>query len=119
MYIQGFIVPVKPDMKDEYRQMAGEAGAVFADYGALEIVEAFESDIADGEHTDFRTAVKAEEGEKIVFSWVIWPDKATCDAAAEKMMSDERMQPDGREIPFSMKRIIFGGFEPIFTHGRD
>lgn len=117
MYIQGFVVPVLPGKKDAYIDMARQAGEMFHRYGAIEIVEAFEEDIKDGEHTDFRTAVKAEEGEKIVFSWVIWPDKATCDEAAQKMMGAESMEPP-EEMPFAGKRLIYGGFVPVYTMGR-
>ncbi len=117
MYIQGFVIPILPGKKDAYIKMATEAGEMFRRYGALEIVEAFEDDIKDGAHTDFRKAVKAEEGEKIVFSWVIWPDKETCDKAASEMEANEEMEPP-EEMPFAGKRLIYGGFTPIYTTGR-
>ena len=61
-------------------------------------------------------AVKAEDGERIVFSWVTWPDKATADASHDKMMADPRMEEnfgaaDGSDMPFDGKRMIFGGFK--------
>lgn len=118
MYVQGFVVPVLPGKKDAYIAMAKSAGEMFMRYGALEIVEAFEDDVKEGEHTDFRKAVKAEDGEHIVFSWVIWPDKQACDAAAKAMEENEQMEmPD--EMPFAGKRLIYGGFTPIYTLGRD
>jgi len=118
MYIQGFVIPVLPDKKDAYLAMAKEAGAMFKRYGALEIVEAIEEDIPSGKHTDFRQAVKAEDGEQIVFSWVVWPDKETCDRAAAQMEANEEMEPP-EDMPFAGKRLIYGGFTPIFTLGRD
>ena len=47
-----------------------------------------------------------------------WPDKATADAAHDKMMADERMEtmfgaPDGSDMPFDGKRMVIGGFEVI------
>lgn len=117
MYIQGFLVPVLPGREDDYAKMAEEAGAMFHRYGAIEIVEAIEKDIPDGEHTDFRKAVKAEAGEKIVFSWVVWPDKETCDQAAVQMGENEEMEPP-EDMPFAGKRLIYGGFSPIYTLGR-
>jgi uncharacterized protein YbaA (DUF1428 family) len=117
MYVQGFIVPVLPGKKEEYRKMAAEAGDLFKKYGATEIVEAFEEDVKDGEVTDFRKAVSAEPGEHVVFSWVIWPDRETCDKAGEAMQNDPEMKmPD--EMPFNGKRLIYGGFTPIYTLGR-
>ena len=118
MYVQGFLVPVLPGKRDAYIEMAREAGALFQGYGAVEIVETIEADIPDGEHTDFRKAVKAEDGEQIVFSWVVWPDKETCDKAAAAMEEDGEMSmPD--EMPFAGKRLIYGGFTPIYTMGRE
>lgn len=118
MYIQGFVVPVLPGKEESYREMARQAGEMFERYGALEIVEAIEDDLPDGQHTDFRKAVKAEDGEQIVFSWVIWPDKATCDDAARRMEEEEQMEPP-EEMPFAGQRLIYGGFTPIYTLGRD
>ncbi|ABC62624.1 DUF1428 domain-containing protein [Erythrobacter litoralis] len=118
MYIQGFLVPVLSGKKDAYLAMAKDAGEMFQRYGAIEIVEAFEEDIPEGKHTDFRKAVKAEDGEHIVFSWVIWPDRATCDAAARAMEENEEMEPS-EDMPFAGPRLIYGGFTPIYTLGRD
>lgn len=117
MYIQGYVVPVLPGKKEAYRAMAAQAGEMFAKYGALEIVETFEEDVRDGEHTDFRKAVKAKDGEHIVFSWVVWPDKETCEKAEKDMQENETMEPP-EEMPFAGKRLIWGGFTPIYTLGR-
>lgn len=119
MYIQGFLVPVPADKQDDYRDMAEKYWPIAHDNGALEHVEAWEADVPDGKQTDFRRAVALEEGEKVVFSWVIWPDKATADANHEKMMSDPRMKEFGEIMPFDGKRMVFGGFEPLVVRGRD
>jgi len=118
MYIQGFVIPVPLGRKDDYTRMATEFDAIFGEFGAIEIVEAWEEAVPDGEHTDFRKAVNAGADEKIVFSWIIWPDKATCDAAHERMMTDERFHNAPGDMPFDGKRMIFGGFAPIYTLGR-
>ena len=118
MYVSGFLLAVPEDKKEAYRAMAADAADFFRKYGATEIMEAWEDNVPDGKHTDFRMAVKAEPGEKIVFSWVIWPDKETANKAEQNMQSDPDMKmPD--EMPFDGKRMIFGGFTPIFTMGRD
>ena len=54
-------------------------GHVFQEYGAIRVVEAWGDDVPDGKVTDFNRAVKAEDGENVVFSWIEWPDKATRD----------------------------------------
>jgi uncharacterized protein YbaA (DUF1428 family) len=115
-YVQGFIIPVKEDHKQTYLDMAKKAAPVFAEYGATATVECWGDDVPDGKRTDMKRAVQAEAGEHIVFSWVWWPDKATCDSAAEKLMADERMQPDG-EMPFNPQRMIYGGYEALYDGG--
>ena len=78
------------------------------------MVEGFEDDVSDGKVTDYRRAVKAEEGEKIVFSFIEWPSKEARVAGWEKVMKDERMQPDKeKEMPFDGPRMFWGGFEPL------
>ena len=61
--------------------------------------------------------MQAKDDESVVFSWVEWPDKATRDAAMEKMMKDPRMNPETNPMPFDGKRMIFGGFAPILELG--
>ena len=119
MYVQGFVIPVPEVNKEAYRDVAEKFWAMAKDFGALSQVECWEDDVKDGKQTDFRRAVALEDGEKVVFSWMTWPDKATADAAHEKMMADERMQtafgnPDGSDMPFDGKRMVIGGFVPIF-----
>jgi len=114
-YIDGFLCPVKPGRKDDYLDMAKKASPLFIEFGALRVVETWNNDLMVGKTNDFRTAVIAEEGEDVVFSWIEWPDKATRDSGWEKMMKDERMKgPD--DNPMVGPRMIYGGFEMILDH---
>ena len=102
--------------REAYRKVAEDAWVMFKGYGALRVVEAWGDDVPNGKVTDFRRAVKAEPNEKIVFSFMEWPSREVCDAAAKKMMSDGNMKPpEGREMPFDMKRMVFGGFTRVVT----
>lgn len=82
------------------------------------MVEAWGDDVPDGKVTDLKRAVQAKPDETVVFSWCEYPDKATRDAANEKMRSDPRMAEMG-EMPFDGKRMIFSGFAPILQTGSD
>ena len=111
-YTDGFVVPVPEGKKDAYRELASRMAKVFRQHGANRVVEAIADDISHGQVTDFYRAVKAEEGETVVFSFIEWPDKQTRDDAWAKIMNDESMKPEG-EMPFSGQRMFWGGFEPI------
>ena len=112
-YVDGFVVPVPEGKLDAYKQLAEKAAKIFREYGALRDIEAVSDDVPHGKVTDFYRAVKAEEGEKVFFSFIEWPDKATRDEAWKKVMEDERMKPEG-DMPFVGQRMFWGGFEPIF-----
>ncbi|MDX1461031.1 MAG: DUF1428 domain-containing protein [Xanthomonadales bacterium] len=115
MYVNGYVIGVPENRKAEYERMANLFVEVISDHGVLEVCETWEADVPDGKLTDFRRAVNAEPGERIVFSWVIWPDRETADRAHEVMMTDPRMSGIA-EMPFDGKRMIFGGFEPIVRY---
>ncbi|MDD4886411.1 MAG: DUF1428 domain-containing protein [Thiomonas sp.] len=115
-YVQGFIVPVQVARREDYRKLAEDAWAMFRDYGALHLVEAWGDDVPNGKVTDFRRAVKAEPDEAVVFSFIEWPSRAVCDAATERMMHDECMQPpEGAQMPFDMQRMVIGGFAQVVS----
>lgn len=118
MYVAGLVIAVPQDQQAAYRQWAENGALFFKDYGCLEIVESWEDFVPDGTRTDFRKAVAAEPGEKIVFTWQIWPDRESFYAAEAKMHEDPRMDSAG-DPPFDAKRLILGCFSPIFTMGRE
>jgi uncharacterized protein YbaA (DUF1428 family) len=96
--------------------MAAQAASIFKQYGAIRVVECWGDDVPDGKVTDFKRAVKAEAGETIVFSWIVWPSKAVRNEGHGKAMADPRMQP-GSDMPFDGKRLIYGGFELLLDSG--
>ena len=112
-YIQGFLVAVPKANKQAYLVSAQSAAPIFQEYGATRVMEAWSEDIPDGKVTDFKRAVRAKDDEAIVFSWIEWPDKQTYDAATKSMESDPRWK-EMPEMTFDGRRMIWGGFEPIF-----
>ena len=112
-YVDGFVVAVPAENKEAYREMAAKAAPLFKEFGALRIVECWADDVPDGKLTDFRLAVKAEENEEVVFSWIEYPSREVRDEANRKMMNDPRMKAFGDAMPFDGKRMIYGGFSPL------
>ncbi len=117
MYICGLVIPVPGENQAAYRAWAERSADIFRRYGCLEIVESWEDFHPEGKQTDFRRAVAAKPGEKIVFVWQIWPDKATFEASEERMHADGVLDDPG-EIPFDAGRLILGCFAPISVMGR-
>jgi uncharacterized protein YbaA (DUF1428 family) len=111
-YVDGYLCPIKPGRKEDYVAVARQAAPLFLEFGALRVVETWNDDVKPGKTNDMRTAVMAEEGEDVVFSWVEWPDKATRDSGWEKMMKDERMKMP-EDNPMAGARMIYGGFSTI------
>lgn len=112
-YIDGYIIPVPRANREAYRKAAATIAPLFKECGALKVVETWGDDVPRGKLTDFFMAVKCADDENVVFSWIVWPDKATRDTGMAKAMQDPRMQPGADAPPFDGKRMIFGGFEVL------
>lgn len=112
-YVDGFVAAVPTANRAKFKKHAEISAEIFKDAGALKIVECWGDDVPDGEVTSFPMAVKCKENETVVFSWVLWPDRAARDAGMKRVAADPRMAPDVNPMPFDGKRLIFGGFEMI------
>jgi uncharacterized protein YbaA (DUF1428 family) len=117
-YVDGYVLAVPTANRAAYQKIAEDAAIVFKEYGALKVVECWGDDVPEGKLTSFPMAVKCEENETVVFSWIVWPSREVRDSPEERLrqqgnqlaMADPRMQP-GNEMPFDGKRLIYGGFE--------
>ena len=113
-YVSGFLLAVPTANKDAYRKMAEAVWPIFQDYGCLSVQENWGIDVQDGKVTSFPMAVKKKDDETVVFSWMTWPDRETCDKGWEAMMKDPRMEKMA-EMPFDGMRMMWGGFEPLVS----
>ena len=110
-YIEGFVAAIPTANRDVYIEHAKTGSEFFKKLGATRVIECWGDDVPKGEVTDFYKATQAKDDETVIFSWVEYPDKATRDAANEKMRSDpEAMNMD---MPFDAQRMFWGGFEQV------
>ncbi|NYE62837.1 uncharacterized protein YbaA (DUF1428 family) [Duganella sp. 1224] len=114
-YVDGFVIPVPKDKLAAYKTMAQECGAVWKEHGALEFRETVADDAPPGKLTSFPQSVMLEEGEVVVFSWIIFASRAKRDEVNDKVMNDPRVAAymDPANMPFDGRRMIYGGFEMI------
>ena len=112
-YIDGFVAAVPTANRAAYKGHAEKAAVVFKEYGALKMVECWGDDVPDGKLTSFPMAVKKQEDETVVFSWIVWPSRQARDEGMRKVMEDPRSQPDVNPMPFDGKRLIYGGFDVL------
>lgn len=110
-YIDGMVCAVPTSAKDAYAAYAKAVNAIFLEHGATACADNWGDAVPAGKVTDFPRAVQATADETVVLGWIAWPDKATRDAAWDKVMQDPRMAD--LAMPFDGKRMIYGGFEPL------
>lgn len=112
-YVDGYVLAVPTADRQKFVDYARRYDPIFIEYGATRVIECWGDDVPKGEVTDFFRAVQARDDETVVFSWVEWPDKASRDAAMQKMMEDPRMNPENDPMPFDGTRMIYGSFAPL------
>jgi uncharacterized protein YbaA (DUF1428 family) len=110
-YVDGTLIPVPADKKEIYAEVDSTFAQVIKEHGATRVVGAWGDDVTEAEVTGYRQAVKASDGEKIIYGWVEWPSKQVRDAGWEKVMADPRMYRD--DIPYDNARRVHGGFATI------
>lgn len=112
-YVDGFVIPVNKARLDDYKDMSRKAGAIWRELGAREFRECVGDDVKPGKLTSFPQSVILEDGEVVVFSWIVYDSRAQRDEINEKIMKDPRMAEfmKSENLPFDGKRMIYGGFE--------
>ena len=113
--VPGFLPPVMTDRKEVSHKAARRSWPQSRQYRALHHVRTWGDAVPDGKTTGFKRAVTLEDGETVVFSWIVRPDRATSEACAADMKTDARwkdMEADIRDSVGSARGTL-GGFETI------
>lgn len=114
-YVDGFVLAVPTINKSDYLEIAEKMASIFKDHGALAVVENWGDNVPDGKVTSFPMAVKCQQDEAVVFSWITWQSKEARDKGMKEVMADTRMDWENMTMPFDTKRMIFGSFETILA----
>ncbi|MGJ4748948.1 DUF1428 domain-containing protein [Leptospira sp. SA-E8] len=114
-YVDGFVAAVPKANREAYLKHARDAAQIFKDHGALSVVECWGDDVPEGTLTSFTLAVKRQDDEVVVFSWITWASRDARNKGWTQVMADPRMQKETNPMPFEGKRLIYGGFEQILS----
>lgn len=112
-YVDGFVAAVAKENKQKFIDHAKLFAAVLKENGALAVVDTWAEDVPEGKVTSFPLAVKKQDNEEVVFSWITWPSKAVREAAWQIIMQDPKFDQATNPMPFDGKRMIFGGFDIV------
>ena len=114
-YVDGFVIAVPKQKLDDYKTLAGIAGPIWMEHGALSYVECVGDDVPYGKFTSFPRAVHAKDDEVVIFSWVTYDSREMRDAVVAKVMDDPRLAGDQWRDIFDGKRMIYGGFQSFLA----
>lgn len=130
-YVDGFVLAVKKDKLDSYKEMASLGGRIWMKHGALAYYECVGEDMTlpqmdmpeghaeMGRAMTFPELAKTNEDEVPVFSFIIFESREHRDEVNAKVMADPEMSPEqyeGKEMPFDMNRMAYGGFSSFVNH---
>ena len=115
-YVDGFVVPVPKKNLAAYRVLSKKAGKIWREHGALEYRECAGDDLAPQGAVPFTKIMKLKPGETVVFAWIVFKSRAHRDRVNAKVMKDPRLASAGeKDMPFDMKRMLYGGFTTLVT----
>ncbi len=107
-YADLYLLPVRADTIDAYREQASTFGAVAREHGALAYREFRADDLGDG------FAGEAPEGHVLTFAVVEFRDRAHRDAVMAAVLEDPRVTSlmDADALA-DMGRMRYGGFATL------
>ena len=113
-YVDGFVLPLPKSNIEAYRKIATEAGGIWREHGALEYRECIADDVKPGKLTSFPQSVNLEDGETVVFAYIVYNSREHRDEVNAKVMADPRIaNMDPADMPFDGKRMVYGGFDTL------
>ena len=114
-FVDGFVIPMPRRKVAAYRRLAQRAGKVWKELGALEYVECVGVDLSPKGVKPFGRNLRLKPGETAIFSWIVYRSRAHRDRVNARVMKDPRIAKmmDPKDMPFDMKRMMYGGFKVI------
>jgi uncharacterized protein YbaA (DUF1428 family) len=114
-YVDGFVLAVPKKNLQSYARMARKAGKIWREHGALEFRECAGDDLDVKGMVTFPRMMKLKPGETVVFSYIVYKSRAHRDRVNANVMDDPRIKDmgDPKDMPFDVKRMVYGGFKVL------
>lgn len=109
-YVDGYVIPVPKKNLKTYARMARMGAEVWIKHGALDYKECAGEDMKNKWGTSFSKMLKLKPGETAVFSYIVFKSRAHRDRVNAKAMKEMEKMCAVKEMPFDMKRMVYGGF---------
>jgi uncharacterized protein YbaA (DUF1428 family) len=118
-YVDGFVLVVPQDKREEYKKMAKEGRDIWMKNGALEYYECRSDDLvpqqmAEERTRDFTGMAGAKDGEEVWFSFIVFNTKQHRDEVNKKVMNEmnnKYTDQSNFQMPFDTRKMAYGGFE--------
>ena len=118
-YIDGFVLPVPGSRLVDYQRVAEAVGEIYKEHGALDYLEYAGDDMQRGGTRSFVDLAGSEDGEIVVFGWIIYESRESRDKVNALVEADPRMPEllspllDPSNPVFDPGRMAYGGFKPL------
>ena len=112
-YVDGYLLPIPKDKIAAYRKMAEIGRKAWTKHGALDYRECVGEDLQTKMGTPFTRMLKLKPGETAVFAYIVFKSRAHRDRVNAKVMKEMNEMGGSKDMPFDVKRMVYGGFKTI------
>ncbi len=112
-YVDGFVIPVAKKKIAAYKKMASMGRKAWMKHGALDYKECVGDDLKTKWGTPFTNQMKLKPGETVVFAYIVFRSRKHRDQVNAKVMKEMNADCASQEMPFDMKRMVYGGFQTM------
>ena len=112
-YVDGFLLVVPKKNLKAYARMAKDGAKTWMKHGALDYKECVGDDLQSKWGMPFTKLLKLKPGETAVFSYIVFKSRAHRDRVNAKVMKEMEKMGDTMEMPFDVKRMVYGGFKGL------
>jgi uncharacterized protein YbaA (DUF1428 family) len=112
-YVDGFVIAIPKKRLTTYKRMAALGRKAWMKHGAVDYKECVGDDLEAKFGTPFTRVMKLKPGETAIFAYIVFKSRAHRDRVNAKVMKEMAAMGDPKDMPFDMKRMVYGGFQTI------